>query len=218
MSTCLTFATFFLLLYVDLKPLDACSCVPVHPQTAFCYADIVIRAKITSVKKVSFPNSTSLFHDCLEYRIKQTKMYKGFDLVQDVHFLYTAPDDGRCGFSHNPSSTREPLLISGRMRENRVVITTCDFIVPWNTLTSGQKKGIMHTYKTACDCIITPCYNVPCSVNSEKECLWTDCLGRNGWYDNQYHNFACVHHGTGICTWEYQKNRASRNSTKNTFI
>ncbi|XP_043936236.1 metalloproteinase inhibitor 1 [Protopterus annectens] len=218
MSTYLTFATFFLLLVVDLQLSDACSCAPMHPQTAFCYSDVVIRAKIMSVKSVSFPNSTSLFHDCLEYGIKQTKMYKGFDLVQDVEFVYTAPDDGRCGFTHNPNSTREQFVISGRMREGRVVITSCDFIEPWNRLTSGQKKGLMHTYKTACDCNITPCYSLPCAVNSQKECLWTDGLIKRSWYDDQYHNFACVHHGTGTCIWERQKSRVSRKSMKTKFL
>ena len=44
---------FCLLLLGTLLPwANACSCSPVHPQQAFCNADIVIRAKAVSKKEV----------------------------------------------------------------------------------------------------------------------------------------------------------------------
>ena len=42
----------FLLMGTVLPWADACSCSPVHPQQAFCNADIVIRAKAVSKKEV----------------------------------------------------------------------------------------------------------------------------------------------------------------------
>lgn len=45
-----------LLLGTLLRPADACSCSPVHPQQAFCNADVVIRAKVVSEKEVDSGN------------------------------------------------------------------------------------------------------------------------------------------------------------------
>ena len=48
----LLLAFCFLLLGTLLPWADACSCSPVHPQQAFCNADIVIRTKEVSKKEV----------------------------------------------------------------------------------------------------------------------------------------------------------------------
>ena len=48
----LPLAFCFLLLGTLLPWADTCSCSPVHPQQAFCNADLVIRAKAVSKKEV----------------------------------------------------------------------------------------------------------------------------------------------------------------------
>uniref|UniRef100_A0A8C7KH64 Metalloproteinase inhibitor 2 n=1 Tax=Oncorhynchus kisutch TaxID=8019 RepID=A0A8C7KH64_ONCKI len=57
---------------------EACTCMTVHPQRAFCNADVVIRAQVVGVKAVS--GNTN-------YDVKQIEMFKGPN--QDIHVIST---------------------------------------------------------------------------------------------------------------------------------
>lgn len=35
-------------------------------------------------------------------------------------------------------------------------ITLCDFIVPWDTLSTTQKKSLNHRYQMGCECKVSP--------------------------------------------------------------
>lgn len=71
----LRLALGLLLLATLLRPADACSCSPVHPQQAFCNADVVIRAKAVSEKEVDSGND--IYGNPIkriQYEIKQIKV------------------------------------------------------------------------------------------------------------------------------------------------
>ncbi|XP_061462980.1 metalloproteinase inhibitor 2-like [Rhineura floridana] len=91
---------------------DACSCSPVHPQQAFCNADVVIRGKAVSAKEVDSGND--IYGNPIkriQYEIKQIKMFKGPD--QDIEFIYTAPSSAVCGVTLDVGGKKE-YLISGK--------------------------------------------------------------------------------------------------------
>lgn len=37
-------------------------------------------------------------------------------------------------------------------------ITLCDFIVPWDTLSTTQKKSLNHRYQMGCECKVSRCH------------------------------------------------------------
>ncbi|CAI5786121.1 metalloproteinase inhibitor 3 [Podarcis lilfordi] len=71
---------------------EACTCVPIHPQDAFCNSDIVIRAKVVGKKLMKDgPFGT------MQYTVKQMKMYRGFDKMPHVQYIYTEASESLCG-------------------------------------------------------------------------------------------------------------------------
>ncbi|XP_013930892.1 PREDICTED: metalloproteinase inhibitor 2-like, partial [Thamnophis sirtalis] len=95
---------------------DACSCSPVHPQQAFCNADVVIRAKAVSEKEVDSGND--IYGNPIkriQYEIKQIKMFKGPEW--DIEFIFTAPSSAVCGVTLDVGGKKE-YLIAGKLEGN----------------------------------------------------------------------------------------------------
>ncbi|XP_062331384.1 metalloproteinase inhibitor 2a [Osmerus eperlanus] len=130
---------------------EACSCAPVHPQQAFCNADIVIRAKVVGEKEVDTGND--IYGNPIkriQYEVKQIKMFKGPD--QDVESVFTAPVSAICGVTLDTSGKKE-YLISGKAEAGGSVhVTLCDYIMPWDTMSPAQKKSLSQRYQMGCDC------------------------------------------------------------------
>nr|1BQQ_T Chain T, METALLOPROTEINASE INHIBITOR 2 [Bos taurus]1BUV_T Chain T, PROTEIN (METALLOPROTEINASE INHIBITOR (TIMP-2)) [Bos taurus] len=177
-----------------------CSCSPVHPQQAFCNADIVIRAKAVNKKEVDSGND--IYGNPIkriQYEIKQIKMFKGPD--QDIEFIYTAPAAAVCGVSLDIGGKKE-YLIAGKAEGNgNMHITLCDFIVPWDTLSATQKKSLNHRYQMGCECKITRCPMIPCYISSPDECLWMDWVTEKNINGHQAKFFACIKRSDGSCAW-----------------
>ncbi|XP_045840127.1 metalloproteinase inhibitor 2 [Meles meles] len=196
----LRLALGLLLLGTLLRPADACSCSPVHPQQAFCNADVVIRAKAVSVKEVDSGND--IYGNPIkriQYEIKQIKMFKGPD--KDIEFIYTAPSSAVCGVSLDVGGKKE-YLIAGKAEGNgKMHITLCDFIVPWDTLSTTQKKSLNHRYQMGCECKITRCPMIPCYISSPDECLWMDWVTEKNINGHQAKFFACIKRSDGSCAW-----------------
>ncbi|XP_057571885.1 metalloproteinase inhibitor 2 isoform X1 [Hippopotamus amphibius kiboko] len=225
-----------LLLGTLLRPADACSCSPVHPQQAFCNADVgkdgdpararrppprppascrgtqrppprprcllesLIRAKAVSAKEVDSGND--IYGNPIkriQYEIKQIKMFKGPD--KDIEFIYTAPSSAVCGVSLDIGGKKE-YLIAGKAEGNgKMHITLCDFIVPWDTLSTTQKKSLNHRYQMGCECKITRCPMIPCYISSPDECLWMDWVTEKNINGHQAKFFACIKRSDGSCAW-----------------
>uniref|UniRef100_A0A8C6QWM3 Metalloproteinase inhibitor 1 n=2 Tax=Nannospalax galili TaxID=1026970 RepID=A0A8C6QWM3_NANGA len=179
----------------------ACTCAPHHPQTAFCNSDVVIRAKFVGPAEV---NQTTLLNQ--RYEIKMTKMFKGFDALghaADIRFVYTPAMESLCGYFHQSQNRSEEFLIAGRLRNGRLHISTCSFLVPWLTLSPSQQKGFTKTYSAGCGtCTVFPCSTIPCKLENNTHCLWTDQLLQGSEKGYQSRNFACLPQNPGLCTWQ----------------
>ncbi|XP_029105962.1 metalloproteinase inhibitor 2a [Scleropages formosus] len=179
---------------------EACSCSPVHPQQAYCNADVVIRAKVISRKEVNAGND--IYGNPIkriQYDIKQIKMFKGPD--QDIETIFTAPSSAVCGVTLDPSGKREYLIAGKAEGSNKMHVTLCDFIESWDSLTQMQKKSLSQRYEMGCDCKITRCPSVPCSINAPNECLWTDWVVEKSIVGSQASHYACIKRSDGSCAW-----------------
>ncbi|XP_052576458.1 metalloproteinase inhibitor 1 isoform X2 [Peromyscus californicus insignis] len=178
----------------------ACSCAPLHPQTAFCNLDLVIRAKFMGPPEI---NMTTLYQ---RYEINMTKMLKGFDAVGNVvdfQFAYTPALESLCGYVHKSQNLSEEFLIAGHLRKGNLYITACSFLVPWHSLKPAQQKAFSKTYSAGCGvCTVFPCSTIPCKLESDTQCLWTDQILRGSEKDYQSRNFACLPRNPGLCTWQ----------------
>eukprot|EP00069_Balaena_mysticetus_P004017 bmy_17065T0 len=155
--------------------LPAAPCPLLRARTVFqglcsplCLCFAVIRAKAVSEKEVDSGND--IYGNPIkriQYEIKQIKMFKGPD--KDIEFIYTAPSSAVCGVSLDIGGKKE-YLIAGKAEGNgKMHITLCDFIVPWDTLSTTQKKSLNHRYQMGCEC---KAKFFACIKRSDGSCAW----------------------------------------------
>ncbi|KAM9102176.1 metalloproteinase inhibitor 4 [Antechinus flavipes] len=180
---------------------EACSCAPAHPQQLLCASAIVIRAKVSSEKVVPASEDPADTQKMIQYEIKQIKMFKGFDKVKDVQYVYTPLDSSLCGVRLEANKKKQYLLTGQIIENGKVFINMCNYIEPWDDLSFSQKKSLNHRYHIDCSCKIITCYTVPCSISGPNECLWTDWLIERKLYGHQAQHYACVKRSDGTCGW-----------------
>nr|KAF6297154.1 TIMP metallopeptidase inhibitor 2 [Myotis myotis] len=162
--------------------------------------DRVIRAKVVSEKEVGSGNDVyGNPIKRIQYEIKQIKMFKGPD--RDIEFIYTAPSSAICGVSLDVGGKKEYLIAGKADGSGKMHITLCDFIVPWDTLSTTQKKSLNHRYQMGCECKITRCPMIPCYISSVDECLWMDWVTEKSINGHQAKFFACIKRNDGSCAW-----------------
>ncbi|CAJ1080021.1 metalloproteinase inhibitor 2a [Xyrichtys novacula] len=130
---------------------EACSCAPVHPQQAFCNADVVIRAKVVGEREVDSGND--IYGNPIkriQYEVKQIKMFKGPN--QDIEAVFTAPVSAVCGVTLDASGKKEYLISGKADTGGSMHVTLCDYIMPWDSLSNTQKKGLSQRYQMGCEC------------------------------------------------------------------
>ncbi|KAE8575769.1 hypothetical protein XENTR_v10003936 [Xenopus tropicalis] len=155
-SSLLLPVAMLVLMWPSQKLSEACSCSPVHPQQAFCNADIVIRAKAITGKEVDSGNDVyGNPIKRIQYEIKQIKMFKGPD--KDIEFIYTAPSSAVCGVTLEIAGKKEYLIAGKADGDGKMHVTLCDFIVPWDSLSPTQKKSLNQRYEMGCECKVRIC-------------------------------------------------------------
>ncbi|XP_026909807.2 metalloproteinase inhibitor 1 [Acinonyx jubatus] len=198
-------ASCILLLLWLAAPSRACTCAPLHPQTAFCSSDFIIRAKFVGTAEV---NQTALSQ---RYEIKMTKMFKGFSALgdaSDIRFVYTPTAESVCGYFHRSQNRSEEFLIAGKLRNGHLHINTCSYVVPWNSLSSSQRRGFTKTYAAGCEeCTVFSCSSIPCKLQNDTHCLWTDQFLTGTDKGFQSRHLACLPREPGICTWQSLRTR-----------
>ncbi|XP_023676166.1 metalloproteinase inhibitor 2a [Paramormyrops kingsleyae] len=195
------FATLVVLLLWRVEEIaEACSCSPVHPQQAFCNADVVIRAKVVGRKEVDSGND--IYGNPIkriQYDIKQIKMFKGPDV--DIETVFTAPSSAVCGVTLEPNGKKEYLIAGKAEAGGKMHVTLCDFIEPWDSMTPTQKKSLSQRYQMGCGCKITRCPAFPCTITAPEECLWTDLVIEKSVSGRQASHYACIKRSDGSCAW-----------------
>ncbi|XP_077313007.1 metalloproteinase inhibitor 2 [Lithobates pipiens] len=192
-------ALLFLLWSSD-RLADACSCSPVHPQQAFCNADIVIRAKAIVGKEIDSGNDVyGNPIKRIQYEIKQIKMFKG--PAEDIQYIYTAASSAVCGVTLETGGKKEYLIAGKAEGTGKMHITLCDFVWPWESLTQTQKKSLNQRYEMGCECKISRCPSIPCYVSAQDECLWTDWMTEKSIHGRQAKHYACIKRSDGSCSW-----------------
>uniref|UniRef100_A0A0D9S487 Metalloproteinase inhibitor 2 n=1 Tax=Chlorocebus sabaeus TaxID=60711 RepID=A0A0D9S487_CHLSB len=127
------------------------------------------------------------------------QMFKGPE--KDIEFIYTAPSSAVCGVSLDVGGKKEYLIAGKAEGDGKMHITLCDFIVPWDTLSTTQKKSLNHRYQMGCECKITRCPMIPCYISSPDECLWMDWVTEKNINGHQAKFFACIKRSDGSCAW-----------------
>ncbi|KAL4655854.1 metalloproteinase inhibitor 4, partial [Arapaima gigas] len=168
----------------------------------------VIRAKISGEKIVSPSNSSSAYMKMIQYEIKLIKasgnllhMFKGFEKVKDIQYVYTPVFSSLCGVKLDSSNKVQYLLSGNMLNDGKVSIGLCDFVEPWDNLSLSQKKNLNYRYQSGCDCRIATCNTVPCTTSEDSECLWTDWFLDNSLSGEQARHFACIKRSDGSCSW-----------------
>ncbi|KAI4873943.1 hypothetical protein NFI96_010852 [Prochilodus magdalenae] len=170
---------------------EACSCSPVHPQQAFCNADIgaVLPLTIQSVHGNYFNKVGNYFN----------KMFKGPD--RDIDVIFTAPSSAVCGVTMETNGKKEYLISGKADGSGKMHVTLCDLIMPWESMSATQKKSLSQRYQMGCDCKISRCAAFPCIVSTPEECLWTDWVTEKIIHGRQSDHYACIKRGDGSCAW-----------------
>ncbi|XP_075041613.1 metalloproteinase inhibitor 1 [Mixophyes fleayi] len=181
----------------------SCTCGPRHPQSAYCDAAVVLRAKF-----IGQTDSEKKEH-WTQFEVKTTKVFKAPEALQDIQYVYSGKEESLCGYQHTSTNKSEEFVVAGMMVDGSVYITSCSFIAPWSSLTYCQKRGLMNVYEKNCGCQIVQCFSLPCEITNDLQCLWTDPLmQRKSLYSgHQASNWACVNNGSGLCLWDSLKSR-----------
>ncbi|KFP10179.1 Metalloproteinase inhibitor 3, partial [Egretta garzetta] len=154
----------------------------------------VIRAKVVGKKLMKDgPFGT------MRYTVKQMKMYRGFQIMPHVQYIYTEASESLCGVKLEVNKYQ--YLITGRVYEGKVYTGLCNWYEKWDRLTLSQRKGLNHRYHLGCGCKIRPCYYLPCFATSKNECIWMDMLSNFGHSGYQAKHYACIQRAEGYCSW-----------------
>ncbi|XP_031361833.2 metalloproteinase inhibitor 4 isoform X2 [Lonchura striata] len=112
----------------------------------------VIRAKISSEKVVPASDDPLDTHKMIRYEIKQIKMFKGFEKLKDVQYVYTPFDSSLCGVKLEANNKKQYLLTGQILNDGKVLIHLCNYIEPWDDLSLSQKKSLNQRYQMGCGC------------------------------------------------------------------
>ncbi|XP_051531617.1 metalloproteinase inhibitor 2-like [Myxocyprinus asiaticus] len=201
MGVSLSAVTFGLLLFLSVglnkQAAEGCTCKPEHPQQLFCRSEIVIQAEITEKQEITQNN---IFPDwgLIRYKFKTIQVFKGFEKINGTKYVYTPKEIGICGVSLD----YKQYLLSGHVMNGGLVVTLCDFVYHWDRLSLTQKYNLKARYQMGCKCKVSVCYEKPCCLRSQKECLWTDwelyVFIQNG---EQAREFTCIMNNEETCSW-----------------
>lgn len=172
---------------------ESCTCqAMLHPQQHFCEDHYVIVARIRGVKNDNFTNY---------YRIKVNKVFKATEkalAAMGKKELVTPIHDSMCGVELQKGKV---YLLTGRMSDDKLRVSICNFHQEWSTLTVKQKKAFKLLYSKGCNCKIHTCrfWDKACKTPHSNKCEWTTERGEHA--DCQTLESVCMKQSNGACGW-----------------
>ncbi|XP_032810215.1 metalloproteinase inhibitor 3-like [Petromyzon marinus] len=156
---------------------QACSCAgEPHPQQAFCGSDVAMKVqlleKTTEMMAVSNGDNESAMAQLTRYKVNVIKTFKGQEELTRTGYIYSPVGEPSCALDIQPH--KRHYILTGRIWSGMIYVTLCNFIRPWNTLSSGQKSGFSDIYGSGCTCQISTCNQKPCEPTEARACTWTD--------------------------------------------
>ncbi|XP_017039930.1 tissue inhibitor of metalloproteinase [Drosophila ficusphila] len=146
------------------RPVDACSCMPAHPQTHFSRADYVVQLRVLRKSETIEPGKTT-------YKVHIKRTYKATPearrMLRDGR-LATPRDDGMCGIKLDLGKV---YIVAGRMP----YLTICSYYKEYTKMTITERHGFSGGYAKGAKCEVTPCFGDRCFKGRSyaDECKWS---------------------------------------------
>ncbi|XP_069065744.1 metalloproteinase inhibitor 1-like isoform X2 [Pleurodeles waltl] len=128
---------------------DCCSCIHYHAQMAFCDSDVAVRARFLGATVTDKYSEFTGKYSVITYEIETLQVLKGGDTIKNLSFIYTSTAY-YCGYHIGQQDYNKDYLITGPMRNGRVEVIRCSYIVAWSTLTEAQIEGVERAYSCHC--------------------------------------------------------------------
>ncbi|CAD6993361.1 unnamed protein product [Ceratitis capitata] len=146
------------------SPVEACSCMPSHPQTHFCEADYVVLVRVMR-------KSLRLVENSVAYKVQVKKSYKMNEIGQKMlkHGRIITPNsDAMCGVNMNIGKL---YVIAGRGQ----YLNSCSYVKEYVKMSTVERRGFTGTYYKGCKCAIKPCFGNSCLDQSQSaiSCKWS---------------------------------------------
>uniref|UniRef100_A0A672NWT5 TIMP metallopeptidase inhibitor 4 n=1 Tax=Sinocyclocheilus grahami TaxID=75366 RepID=A0A672NWT5_SINGR len=182
---------FFWSVALNEQVTEGCRCLPKHPQQQFCASDIG-----TKFRQLDTSFSNTIFFN------------KKYQLDKKIfQVIYTSQTS--CGINLENGE----YLLSGPVKDGRVVVNLCDRVEPWNQLSRVQKMYLSR-YQSGCVCEISTCIEKLCQPSTKNECILTDWSSLWPFEDGKsVHESACIRHSDGSCGWYEGTGKPSENDT-----
>ncbi|XP_072175334.1 metalloproteinase inhibitor 3-like [Diadema setosum] len=199
---------------------QACTCLPKHPQQHYCDSDYAIRVKIynqvlklpngqrfnISDPKISELPLGELSQSQREWTGHVQKVYKGFSKftrLSSTVKLYSPFFDSMCGVGTLISD--EVYVIVGTFGKRGLNFNFCDWHPQWKTVTSKQRRGLRYWYAENCLCQVDTCgLRHPCGEGTKEDAPTMSCEW-DAWHSAcTNHHTACVMTSKG-CSWHQSK-------------
>ncbi|XP_036224719.1 tissue inhibitor of metalloproteinase [Bactrocera oleae] len=152
------------LLALYSSPVEACSCMPSHPQTHFCNADYVVIIRVMR-------KSLRLVQDKIAYKVEVKKSYKmneaGHKLLKHGRIV-TPNSDAMCGINLDIGKL---YVIAGR----GPYLNSCSYVKEYQKMSVIERRGFAGAYRKGCKCSVQPCFGQSClsEHQSATSCKWS---------------------------------------------
>ncbi|XP_012561723.2 metalloproteinase inhibitor 3 isoform X1 [Hydra vulgaris] len=189
----------------NIKVVLGCMCMPIHPHSAFCKSEYVVKARILSHKIVKVNHTDESLQNLgiplphyIVYKIlinsvlKNAKPSFRFNL-QQIHSLHIPAAESICGIQLEIGKL---YLLTGNFDHAKLQMTSCDFHLKWHQLTVDMIEGMSGKYD--CSCQVATCMDGYCDI--ENGCKWKVSWEKS-FEDCVYKHLSCERSYRKVCQW-----------------
>ncbi|XP_069065730.1 metalloproteinase inhibitor 1-like [Pleurodeles waltl] len=182
------------LLFVGVAcPAEACRCIKDHLQRFYCNSNGVLKMRFIEPMQITDSGS-----QVTGYKIQLDEVLKGSAELQSLTFISSSAGTS-CEYHHSESDYNVEYLVTAYNNSGDVSVSGCNYVVPWNELSSNQILGIQGAYSEGCTRNIISCFSPPCSPVQNTCVIEGDA---NPQTENQQKNQACVPNTNTTCSWK----------------